>query len=287
MKPASQHGVLLNSLDALDMTSLEIRVRIDAEREKYLRNVRVWIFRLAILVCGALAWQAASGTLIDSFYVSAPSLILRRVWQWLINGTIFRNVLYTLRSASLGFGIGSLVGVFMGLLLGHSGVLKRILDPYIQAINSIPKVALAPLFIMWFGIDLAPKVILAAVLVWFLMFWNVYGSIVDLDQELVGIVRLMGASRGAVFLKIELPWMLSAVFVGCKTALPYSVIGAVVGEMFAATRGVGYLIQYASSQFDTTGVFAALLVLTFVVVLANEGFVYLEQQLQPWRTEGR
>ena len=207
-------------------------------------------------------WEYASGTWIRSFYLSKPSLIGARLWEWIVSGELWFHLQATLEETLLGFLFGALSGFTAGLLLGRSPFLARVFQPFLVAINSLPKVALAPLFILWLGIGLVMKVVLSVVIVFFLVFYNTFTGVRSVDPDLINIVRTMGATRRHVVLKVMIPSALLWVFTGLRISIPYALIGAVVGEIFASNRGIGYLINWSASQFDTAGVFAGLVVLT-------------------------
>jgi NitT/TauT family transport system permease protein len=151
----------------------------------------------------------------------------------------------------------------------------------------LPKVALAPLFVLWFGLGVESKVALAAVLVLFLVFLNTYAGVREVDQDLIDGARLMRASRVQVITKVIIPSALSWVFAGLKISVPYALIGAVLGEMLAANQGLGYLVQYSGSQFDTAGVFAVLFVIALLAVVLNFLVELVQHRMQRWRVVGR
>ena len=180
------------------------------------------------------------------------------------------------------FGALLLLAINLGLLLGRNESLARLLDPLLIALNSLPKVALAPLFIMWFGIGIGMKIILTATIVFFLVFVNTYHGVRNVDSQLIDILRLMGARERHIMTKVIVPSALQWVFAGLQLSVPYALIGAVVGEMMAANRGLGYLLADAAGQLDTGGVFAALLGIILLALLLQTGVKVLERQLTPW-----
>jgi NitT/TauT family transport system permease protein len=159
--------------------------------------------------------------------------------------------------------------------------------PYIWAFNALPKVALAPLLILWFGLGIQSKVALSAVLVVFLVFVNTFSGVREVDQDLIDGVRLMKAKRRQLLTKVILPSATSWIFVGLKTALPYALIGVIIGEMIASNKGLGYLVQRASSEFDTAGAFAALAVIALIAVILNEFVQAIQTRLERWKIVSR
>jgi sulfonate transport system permease protein len=234
-----------------------------------------------------VVWQLSAGRLIDKFMISSPIDVMVRLWGWIANGSIYVHVWATIYATVYGFLIGAVAGVIGGLWLGLSPFLSRLLDPYIWAFNALPKVALAPLFILWFGLGINSKVALAAVLVVFLVFVNTFAGVREVDPDLVDSLRLMRAKRRQILTKVIMPSATSWIFVGLKTAVPYALIGTIIGEMIAANRGLGYLVQRSGSEFDTAGVFAALVVIAVLAVIFNEVVGRVQDRIQGWKVVSR
>ncbi len=243
-------------------------------------------WRLAIIVVGLAAWQFSSGRLMKPFWISSPLLIWNQLAEWIATGELWVNVEVTLIETVLGFVFGAIGGIAFGLALGLNRRLAAVLDPFIVAFYSLPKIALAPLFILWFGVGLTSKVVLATFVVFFLVFYNTYAGTLAVEQELVDVLRLMGASRAQIIRKVILPSALIWIFTGMKSSVPYALIGAVVGEMMASNKGLGYLIQAAAGQYDTAGVFAALFVLMIIATGLHELLKQSERLMLRWREEG-
>ena len=234
-----------------------------------------------------LIWQGASGRLVDDFFISNPIEVAERLWQWTADGSIFLHIWATVYATLMGFIVGAVGGVILGLWLGVSPFTNRLLSPYLNALNALPKVALAPLFVLWFGLGIASKIALAAVLVLFLVFLNTYAGVREVDQDLIDGARLMRATRAQLIVKVIIPSAMSWVFAGLKISVPYALIGAVLGEMIAANRGLGYLVQYSGSQFDSAGVFAVLIVIALLAVALNFIVEMVQHRTQLWRIVGR
>lgn len=234
-----------------------------------------------------LIWQGASGRLIDDFFVSNPVDIAKRLYQWIVDGSLFVHIWATVYATLMGFMLGSVGGVVLGIWLGVSPFTGRLLSPYLDALNALPKVALAPLFVLWFGLGIESKIALAAVLVLFLVFLNTIAGVREVDQDLIDGARLMRASRRQVIMKVIIPSAMSWVFAGLKISVPYALIGAVLGEMIAANRGLGYLVQFSGSQFDSAGVFAVLIVIALLAVALNLLVDIVQSHIQRWRIVGR
>lgn len=243
--------------------------------------------QVALALAVLAAWQGASGRLVDAFFVSSPLEVVRRLVAWTADGSIFVHLWATLYATILGFAIGAALGIVLGLWLGLSPFMSRLLNPFIWAFNALPKVALAPLLVLWFGLGIESKIALAAVLVLFIVFFNTYAGVREVDRDLIDTVRLMRASRRQVLVKVVIPSAVAWVFAGFRIAVPYALIGAVIGEMIAANRGLGYLVQFAGAQFDTAGVFAVLVVIGLLAVVLNQVVESVQKRLERWRIVGR
>lgn len=243
----------------------------------------VWLYRALFLVAFLAAWQAASGPLLDPFWVSSPAAIGATLYDWTRTGVLQRHLLVTFKETITGFFFGATAGVLLALVVGSSDIVRRTVDPFVTAVYGVPKVALAPLFIMWFGIGLAPKIVLAAVSVYFLVFFSTLSGIGQVDQKMVDALRIMGAGPVTIQRRVIFPSALPWVFTGLKLGLPYGFVGAVAAEMMASNAGIGFLTQNAAGQLDTAGVFAALFALMCVTTLLNEGLGRLERWIFRWR----
>ncbi|MBL8381515.1 MAG: ABC transporter permease [Burkholderiales bacterium] len=230
-----------------------------------------------------LAWHFASGRLIDPFYISAPLAVASKLWTWAADGTLWLAFSYTFQAMILGFVVGSLAGFAVGFALGRSDVLARLFDPYITAIYCMPKIALAPLLILWFGIGIESKVAMAALIVFFLVFLNTFSGVRDVNPLYLQVTAIMGASPLQQLRHVVFPSAAAWVLTGLKVSVPYALIGAVVGELISSNRGIGFLIGQASGLFDTAGVFAGLAVLAVTGIVLNAGLKKLENRLLRWR----
>jgi len=252
-------------------------------RDKYGRTALIIVVRLVILVAVLAIWQAISGHLVDTLFISKPSDIWHQLVTWTGDGTLASNTWLTIQEIILGFLLGAGAGLIAGFVLSVARLLGDILDIYMIGLYSIPKVALAPLFIIWFGIDIKMKVLLSAATVFFLVYLNVSAGVRSVDRGLIDAVRLMGGSRRDVLLKVLLPGSMGGVITGLRVAVPYALIGAVVGELVASNRGLGYLMLDSASQFNTAGVFAALAVVTVIATILNLGVNALDRRSNRWK----
>lgn len=243
------------------------------------RIVLVWQCALLVVVLGG--WELY-GRFIDDVWFSRPSAILSRIWLWAGDG-LEVHIATTLSEMALGLLIGVPLGTLLGLVLGRLPVIAGLVRPIIFGLYSIPLVTLAPLFIFWFGLDLAPKVILVSIVTFFLLFFTTFAGVQTIDRDLIDNYRLLGANRAEVLRKLIAPACLAWILSGIKIALPYSLIAAVVGEMLLARKGVGYLLMFASQQIDMTGMFAALVILMVAGVAIGEAANLLERRVMRWR----
>lgn len=244
----------------------------------------LWAKRLALLAALLALWEVGARLRwFNPQFSSFPTEIFGALAELARSGDLAQHVPITITEAVVGFACGTVAGGMVGFVFGWWEKVAEVLDPFVIAIYSLPKVALAPLFILWFGIGIQAKIILTATIVFFLVFFNTYAGVRDTSRELIDIVRLMGASTGQIVRRVVLPSALTAIFVGLRVSVPYALIGAVVGEMMASNRGVGFLLVRATGQFDTAGAFAALFVLIVVSTGFNALIVTLERYLLRWK----
>jgi NitT/TauT family transport system permease protein len=266
-----------------DETVFEVDPSVRAKRRE-----RTIVTTARVLLCIGLLgfWQFASGRLVSDFWVSNPWAIgqaLRRLWE---EGLLLSAIGTTVLEASVGFAIGTAVGILLGVLFGVNRVLARILDPFLVGFYSLPRVALIPLFILWFGIGLQMKIIFTALLVFFPIFMNTFAGVRGVDHDLIDVIRVMGASRLDTIRKVFIPSALAWVFAGLRISVPYALIGAVVAEMFSSNEGLGYLISMTANQFDTAGLFAALIVTTTLGLILDACVRLLERHFLRWQPAG-
>lgn len=271
---------------ATSRTSAASPVEIDRPRSWWERNgatTTVTGLRLALLVVVVIVWQVISGRLVDPLFISKPTAIVGRLVDWARDGELWSNSWITIKEIVIGYVIGAVAGVVFGFVLASQRLLYRVLDPFIMSLYAIPKVALAPLFIVWLGIGIEMKVVLAAVTVFFLVFLNTAAGVREVDRGLIDAARLMNAKRRDMILKVILPASMSGVLTGLRVSIPYALIGAVIGELVASNRGLGYLINNGAATFDTAGVFAALIVLTIIAAVLSALVNTLDRFANKWR----
>ncbi|WP_300683183.1 ABC transporter permease [Nocardioides sp.] len=243
--------------------------------------------RLALVAVWLGSWELACRTVMDPFYYSMPSKIWDKLVTWFTDGTsqgsIWVNILTTLEEAALGFIIGTLAGVVLGVLLGRAQFLADVLSPFIKGANAIPRIVLASLFVIWFGLGMTSKVATAFVLVFFAVFFNAFQGAREVDKTLIDNARILGASRWSLLRTIVLPSATSWILASMHVAFGFALIGAVVGEFTGADRGMGLLIARAQGNFDAAGVYAGMVVITVVALVAEWLITQLERRLTSWR----
>ncbi|WP_327115205.1 ABC transporter permease [Nocardia sp. NBC_01730] len=259
------------------------RVRTNARRAR----VRTWGLRAVLVALWLGAWELTASVWIDPFFYSKPSLIWARLVEWFTEGTQFGSIwlqIYTtVQEAVLGFAIGTVAGVVLGVLLGRSRYWADVLAPFIKALNAVPRIVLASLFIIWFGLGLSSKVATVVVLVFFAVFFNAFTGAREVDGNVINNARILGASRRQVLASIVLPsattWILSSL----HTAFGFALIGAVVGEYAGASKGLGLLISNAQGTFDSAGIYAGMIIITVIALIAEWAIGMAENRLLKWR----
>lgn len=254
--------------------------RAEAERR---RKTKIMLARLTFVVCFVTVWQIASLWFISDFFIGRPSDIAANLWAWAMSGALFFHASITAVEALMGFLLGSLVGMAAGMLMGRAQTLAEIVDPFLMMFYSLPKVALAPMFILWFGIGIDMKIYLTATIVFFLVFLNTYAGVRSVSREQIAILKLMGANESHVLRKVVLPSAVTWVFNGLRLSVPYALIGAIVGELIASNKGLGYLLANASGQYDTSGMFAALIAIMILALALNYAVKVVEKKAMPWK----
>jgi NitT/TauT family transport system permease protein len=251
------------------------------------RRTRLWLVRFAFVVLWLGSWELAATHWIDPFFYSRPSAIWQRLVDWFTDGTAFgpiwTQLAVTLEEAVLGFVIGAVAGVVLGILLGRARFAAEVAAPFIKAANAVPRIVLASLFIIWFGLGLTSKVATAVVLVFFAVFFNAFQGAREVDRNLVNNARILGASRAQVLTTIVVPSATSWIFASLHAAFGFALIGAVVGEYAGADKGLGLLIANAQGTFDAAGIYAGMIIITVVALLAEWLLTLLENRLLRWR----
>ncbi|HEX2049520.1 MAG TPA: ABC transporter permease [Actinomycetota bacterium] len=250
------------------------------------RPVPMIVWQVALGLVIVAAWEgAASAGFVDPFFVSRPTDIAVRIWEWVSTGFVWQHLFVTLQEAFLAFAIGVGLGVVLGVLLARVDFLARLLEPYIHMLNAMPRVILAPILLLWFGLGIWSKVALGVTIVFFIVFFNTFRGVRDIDAVLVDNVRMLGATERQLVRHVLMPSALTWIFSSLQVSVGFAIVGAVVGEYLGASRGIGYLISQAEGVFDTTSVFAGMAVLMAVVVVVDWGVGRVERRLLRWKPD--
>ena len=249
-----------------------------------MRGHWITVFQLLLLIAVFVLWDVLTRTeILPPFFFGEPLVVLQRVWEWFSGGTIYRHLGVTLLETILAFVIGTIAGLVFGLWLALSNTASALLDPYIKAFNSMPRVILAPIFAVWFGLGIWSKVLLGVTLVFFIVFFSVYHGVREVNPVLVANARMLGASRGQLLRYVYVPSATAWVFSSLHAAVGMAFVGAVIGEYLGSASGVGYLILQAEGVFDINTVFAGVLVLTVCALILDRLVSLAERHLLRWR----
>lgn len=262
--------------------------RSDALAARRRRTIFLWAARLGFAVFVIGGWQLCTAkNWVDPFFFGQPS----RIWDSLVQlftkgtefGSIWGDIGVTLREAVLGFFLGSLVGIVVGILLGQNRFLADVLGPYIKIVNAVPRIILGSIFLVAFGLGTFPKVLLAAVLVFFIVFFNAFQGVREVNPNLVANVKVLGASPLQVARHVTIPSALTWIIASLHTAFGFAIIGALVGEVLGSQRGVGLVISQAQGRLDPNTVFAGMAIMAVVTLAAEYLISLLEGRVLSWR----
>ena len=264
------------------------QLQMNARRARARRTMWVWIGRTVVAVVVIGGWQLLTDfRIMDPFFYGQPS----GVWDSLVQlftkgtafGTIWQQLWVTVQEAIYGFLVGTIAGVIIGILLGSNRYLSDVFNPYIKILNSIPRIVLGAIFIVAFGLGLFPKVLLAAVLVFFAVFFNAYQGVREVDQNLVANVRVLGAGPIQVARHVTIPSAMTWIIASLHTAFGFAIIGALVAEVLGAQKGIGLIISQAQGRFDPDTVFACMVIMAIVTLGAEYLITLLERSVLRWR----
>ena len=246
------------------------------------RQYAVTIGRIVLALALLAAWKIGADRA-GPIYVADPVKVAQRIVEDLSSGALLRHMYVTLRLAGIGFAIGCFFGVALPFVLRRLPRLTRAVEPYIMASVGVPKYALVPLFILWFGIDDAPKLWLVGLLVFYPVFIAVFAGIRNVDRRLIAMARVVGASEAAISREVVWNSLLPFFFAALKIALPRAVSAAIIGEFLVGNEGLGYMIEHSRQSFDTTGVFTGVVVATALVLVINAVLERIDRRLNAWR----
>lgn len=247
------------------------------------------VLQLAVAAAVIIMWQVATTTSLIgdadriAFFFSTPADVAQQIVEWFSSGSIWKHVWTTLVEAVLAFAIGSLAGLAFGFWFARRPLVAAVFDPYIKAANALPRIVLAPIFALWLGLGIWSKVALGVTLVFFVVFFNVYQGVKDVNPTVLANARMLGMSERQLLRHVYLPSALGWVFSSLHSSIGFAVVGAVVGEYLGASKGLGYLISQAEGMFDIAGVFAGMIVLSVFVLALDWGVTAIERRLLAWK----
>ncbi len=254
-------------------------------------NWKFHIIRLILLIAFLLLWEALTGglhpsfSLFDPFYSSSPSRIGYELYILFFRESLLKDMFITLGEAFAGLALGMVSGVVLGLVFAYSKLISLLFEPLMSALNSIPRPALAPLVIFWFGIGIFSKIFLAWSLTFFVIFYNTYLGIKSIDPDILNVMRVMNASKLQTIRMVILPSVMSWIFAGLRLSVSYALIGAIIGEFVGATAGIGYQLIYAEGLLMSDRLYALVLVIAVIGASLAEIAKRIESKLLRWKTE--
>ena len=253
-------------------------------------SVSLYVLRALVLVAFFVLWHLLTTVpvldgkpLLSPFFFATPLSVLERTWKEFATGVVWEHLGITLLETMLAFAIGTVLGVLFGFGFARAPRVSAVFDPYIKALNALPRVVLAPIFALWLGLGIWSKVALGVTLVFFIVFFNVYQGIREVSPVILANARMLGLNERQLLRHVYWPSALTWVFSSLHTAIGFALVGAVVGEYLGASAGLGYRIAQAEGVFDTVGVFAGMLILTVFVIVIDALVSMVERRLLSWR----
>jgi NitT/TauT family transport system permease protein len=253
--------------------------------------MRVALLRIVFGAALLLIWEGVSGTWVDEKLISSPSLIFHAFVDIATtpnpDGNLWTHFAYTMQNTFWGYLAGAFAGILLGFILAKAEVIALVIEPFIMAFNGVPRIAYAPLFIAWFGIERAPKIILVLTIVFFLTFVSTFSGIRSVPQDLINVARVLGGREIAIMRKVVLPAASPWIFNGLKVSIPFGMVGAIVGEYIISDKGLGYLLQRYNNEYFTTGIILIIFILMIFVLAVNQILNWAESRMLRWRPTSR
>lgn len=248
-------------------------------------SIFLWRLAIAVFFFGFWEWGVREGW-IDRFFLSSPYEIFKKIGIWLLQREIYSHTLVTLEETLLGFLVGAVLGIMIGFLFAFSPRLAKAYDPLLAALNAMPRVVFYPLFVMWFGLGVSSKIFFAATLVFFIIFLNTYSGLKEVDQDVIHQAKILGASPRDMVRHVYLPAVLTWIFSSLRVSVGFALIGAIVGEYVASVRGIGRIIAFAESMFNSKEVLAGLFLLMFLIAGIDIPLRWAEKRFSQWKIGG-
>lgn len=243
----------------------------------------VAVGRIVLTVVLLGIWQFGAGRLFDPFFFGTPLAIFKQLTKEVVDAGFYHDLWVTAIEMTAGFGIGAGGGIVLGVLLARWTYVANVVDPFLLALNSIPRIALAPMLIVWFGIDMASKIFLSATLVFFITFFNTLAGIRSVDQALCDVARVQGATDWQIFTKVMLPSASVWIMTGIKMSLPFALVGVIIGEFLVSSQGLGYRLNAYSTSYNTVGALSMIIIMMVLMMLLTAAVDRLEARLMRWR----
>lgn len=280
---------------------MQTRAGIDAlpvGRAPAPRSLLRWLFdadrplavnggRFAALLLLFALWELGAGRLFDIFYFSQPSLIVAQVAKEVVDPNFYRDLGVTGLELILGYASGGATGIALGILLARWRYVAKICDPFLLALNSVPRIAVAPMLIVWFGIGIASKVFLAATLVFFITFFNTLSGIRGVDKALCDVVRVQGGSEWQIFTKVMMPHASAWILTGLKMSLPFGLVGVILGEFLVSSKGLGFRLNSYATAYNTSGAITMILLMMFLMMALTAVADLVDARVMRWRPSDR
>jgi sulfonate transport system permease protein len=264
----------------------EIETAAALARKRRIQRVYFWRIFILVVFLGGWEWLARK-KLIDEFFFSKPTDVLNRLYVWCVDGTsegpLWYHVWVTMEESLIGFITGAAGGIVAGIALGRNRMLSDVFSVYIKVINSVPRVVLAPIFIMLFGLGLTSKVALSFVMVFFVVFSNAFQGVREADRNLIANALILGARGWQLTRTVVVPSAMSWIFASLHVSFGFAIVGAIVGEFVGARHGIGLLINIAKGSFDAGGMYAAIVIIMVVALAAEYAMTLVENRLAKWR----
>lgn len=256
-----------------------------AQPLKWLRGQRAKVIAGQIAFASAFLalWQFGAGRLFDVFFFSTPLAVLNQIGRELVDPGFYSDLGVTALEVASAFVFGATAGIALGVLLARWTYLAAVLDPFLSALNSIPRIAVAPMLIVWFGIDMASKIFLGATLVFFIMFFNTLGGIRSVDKALCNVARVQGATDWQIFTKVMLPSASSWIITGLKMSMPFALVGVILGEFLVSAHGLGYRLNAYSTSYNTAGALAIIVLMMLIMMMLTGLMNKIEARVLRWR----
>ena len=243
--------------------------------------------RLAVLLLLFAVWELGAGRLFDPFYFGKPSLIAMQFAKEMVDPGFYNDLWVTGLELILGYTSGAAAGIALGILLARWRYVAKICDPFLLALNSVPRIAVAPMLIVWFGIGIASKVFLAATLVFFITFFNTLSGIRGVDKALCDVARVQGASDWQIFTKVMLPHASAWILTGLKMSLPFGLVGVILGEFLVSSQGLGFRLNGYATAYNTSGAIAMILIMMFLMMALTAVADRIDARVMRWRPAER